>query len=171
MDLAADGVAEVPEAAPAEPAAEFTAPTQPWPSFDDDPAQDTTPEGLLAEAGSTSYSSYAIPASTTPLEPTPLPVEWTNRVAKVFKWSAIIAAASFFLFGMCLETFAPEAESFIARLFAVLFLLGGLTATVAGIWALVAGCGGWGSAPNQPAIGERSCRDFPNRTDWLRVFP
>lgn len=137
VDLAADGVAEVPEAAPAEPAAEFTAPTQPWPSFDDDPARDPTPEDLLAEARSTSYSPYAIPASTTPLEPTPLPVEWTNRVAKVFKWSAIIAVASFFLFGMCLETFDPEAESFIAGLFAVLFLFGRLTAAVSRIWALV----------------------------------
>ncbi|WP_288864048.1 hypothetical protein [uncultured Corynebacterium sp.] len=117
VELTADGDAEVPEAAPAEPAAEFTAPTQPWPSFDDEPAQDLTPEDLLAEARSTSYSPHAIPASTTPLEPTPLPVERTNRATKVFKWSAIIAATSFFLFGMCLETFNPEAESFIAGLF------------------------------------------------------
>ena len=115
------------------------APTEPWPSFDDDPAQDPTPEELLAEARSTSYNPYAVPvpASTTPLEPAPLPVERTNRAAKVFKWSAIIAVASFFLFGMCLETFDPEAESFIAGLFAVLFLFGGLTAAVSGIWALV----------------------------------
>lgn len=55
----------------------------------------------------------------------------------MFKWSAIIAVASFFLFGFCLETFDPEAESFIAGLFAVVFLYGGLTAAVSGIWALV----------------------------------
>lgn len=55
----------------------------------------------------------------------------------MFKWSAIIAVASFFLFGFCLETFDPEAESFIAGLFAVVFLFGGLTAAVSGIWALV----------------------------------
>lgn len=55
----------------------------------------------------------------------------------MFKWSATIAAASFFLFGMCPETFDPETRSFIAGLFAVLFLFGGLTAAVSGIWALV----------------------------------
>lgn len=140
VDLAADGVAEVPEAEP-EPAAEFTDPAEPWPSFDDDPTQDPTPEDLLAQAEASSYNPYAVPApaSTTPLEPapTPLPVERTNRAAKVFKWSAIIAVASFFLFGFCLETFDPEAESFIAGLLAVVFLFGGLTAAVSGIWALV----------------------------------
>ena len=140
VDLAADGVAEVPEAAPVEPASEFPNPTGPWPSFDDEPATDPTPEEILAKAHASSYNPYAvpIPATTTPLEPAPqLPVERTNRAAKVFKWSAIIAVASFFLFGMCLETFDPEAESFIAGLFAVAFLFGGLTAAVSGIWALV----------------------------------
>lgn len=145
VDLAADGVAEVSEPAPVvEPVrepkpVEVAAPTEPWPSFDDDPAKDPTPEELLAEARSTSYNPYAVPvpANTTLLESTPLPVERTNRAAKVFKWSAIVAVASFFLFGMSLETFDPEAESFIAGLFAVVFLFGGLTAAVSGIWALV----------------------------------
>ena len=36
-----------------------------------------------------------------------------------------------------LETCDPEAESFVAGLFVVLFLFGGITAAVAGIWALV----------------------------------
>lgn len=65
-----------------------------------------------------------------------VPVGQKNRVAKVFKWSAIIAVVSFFLFSMCLETFHLEAESFIEGLLAVLFLFGGITAAVAGIWAL-----------------------------------
>lgn len=116
-------------------------PTEPWPSFDDEPATDPTPEELLAQAQASSYHSYAVPAPsvTTPLEPmsASLPVERTNRAAKVFKWSAITAVASFFLFGVCLETFDPEAESFIAGVFVVGVLLGGLTAAVSGIWALV----------------------------------
>lgn len=146
VDLAADGVGEVAEpAAVAEPVREPVAveppagtdPVEPWPSFDDVPAQDPTPEELIAKARSTSYNPYAIPATATPLEPAPLPAERTNRAARVFKWSAIIAVASFFLFGMRLETFDPEAESFIAGHFAVVFLFGGLTAAVAGIRALV----------------------------------
>lgn len=140
VDLAADGVGEV-----AEPAAVAEAvlpdPTEPWPSFDDEPATDPTPEELLAHAQASSYHSYAVPAPsvTTPLEPmsASLPVERTNRAAKVFKWSAITAVASIFLFGVCLETFDPEAESFIAGVFVVGVLLGGLTAAVSGIWALV----------------------------------
>lgn len=153
VDLAADGVGEVPEAAPVapvvapvrepvvEPASEFTDPSEPWPSFDDEPSTDPTPEELLAKAHPSSYNPYAVPAPfvTTPLEPMPasLPVERTNRAAKVFKWSTIIAVASFFLFGICLETFDPEAESFIAGLFVVGVLVGGLTAAVLGVWALV----------------------------------
>lgn len=140
VDLAADGVGEV-----AEPAAVAEAvlpdPTEPCPSFDDEPATDPTPEELLAQAQASSYHSYAVPAPsvTTPLEPmsASLPVERTKRAAKVFKWSAITAVASIFLFGVCLETFDPEAESFIAGVFVVGVLLGGLTAAVSGIWALV----------------------------------
>ena len=44
---------------------------------------------------------------------------------------------SFVLFGLCLETFDPEAESFIAGLLALVTLAGMLTAGVSGVVALI----------------------------------
>lgn len=42
----------------------------------------------------------------------------------------------FFLFGLCIETFDPDAEPLIAGVFALGFLLAGLTATISGVMAL-----------------------------------
>ncbi|OHO29881.1 hypothetical protein HMPREF2656_01480 [Corynebacterium sp. HMSC034B08] len=55
----------------------------------------------------------------------------------MFKWSAAIALASFFLFGLCTETFDPDAKSFITGAFAMGFLMGGLTAAISGVMALI----------------------------------
>lgn len=132
MDLAADGVADAAESAPA---------VEPAPVAKPAPTADPTPEELLAAAQTPVYDLYAPQASfnapVVPVEETAPVTVKQSRAAKVFKWSAIIAVASFFLFGLCLETLDPEAESFIAGLFAVWFLLGGLTAAVSGLIALV----------------------------------
>ena len=66
----------------------------------------------------------------TPLRKRPNP-------STVFKWSAAIALASFFLFGLCTETFDPDAKSFITGVFAMGFLMGGLTAAISGVMALI----------------------------------
>ena len=55
----------------------------------------------------------------------------------MFKWSAGIGVLCFFLFGLCLETFDPEAESFIAGIFVMGVLLSGLTAAISGVMALI----------------------------------
>ena len=49
----------------------------------------------------------------------------------------IITVVSFVLFGLCMETFDPEAESFIAVLLAMGVVFGGLTAGVSGVVALI----------------------------------
>lgn len=42
----------------------------------------------------------------------------------------------FFLFGLCIETFDPDAESLIAGVFAIGAFFGGLTTTISGVMAL-----------------------------------
>lgn len=44
--------------------------------------------------------------------------------------------AVFFLFGLCIETFDPDAESLIAGVFAIGAFFGGLTTTISGVMAL-----------------------------------
>ena len=44
--------------------------------------------------------------------------------------------AVLFLFGLCIETFDPDAKSFIAGVFALGFLLTGLTTAISGVMAL-----------------------------------
>lgn len=78
-------------------------------------------------------SSWSTPAST---ELTPAPVKRPKAV-KVFKWSASLGVLCFFLFGLCIETFDPDAESFIAGVFALGFFFGGLTAAISGVWVMV----------------------------------
>ncbi|MGV0433630.1 exonuclease domain-containing protein [Corynebacterium ureicelerivorans] len=113
--------ASLPEAEPQEPA-----------------PSDPTPEELLAAANAPRYtpapapSSLSAPALT---DPAHAPVK-RPRATKVFKWSASLGILCFFLFGLCIETFDPDAESFFAGVFALGFLLAGLTATISGVMAL-----------------------------------
>ncbi|MDK6493332.1 hypothetical protein QP172_06260 [Corynebacterium coyleae] len=106
------------------------------------PQQDPTelsPEELLAAAHAPRYTP--VPATPTqynvaPMEPSTPPRKRPNP-STVFKWSAAIALASFFLFGLCTETFDPDAKSFITGVFAMGFLMGGLTAAISGVMALI----------------------------------
>lgn len=107
-------------------------PQQPAPS-------DPTPEELLTAANTPHYTPAPVPSSwnaPAPTEPTPAPVK-RPKAAKVFKWSAGLGVLCFFLFGLCIETFDPDAESFIAGVFAIGFFFGGLTAAISGVMALV----------------------------------
>ncbi|WJY96708.1 hypothetical protein [Corynebacterium fournieri] len=106
-------------------------PQQPAPS-------DPTPEELLTAANTPHYTPAPVPSSwnaPAPTEPTPAPVK-RPKAAKVFKWSAGLGVLCFFLFGLCIETFDPDAESFIAGVFAIGFFFGGLTAAISGVMAL-----------------------------------
>lgn len=106
-------------------------PQQPAPS-------DPTPEELLTAANAPQYTPAPVPSSWStpaPAEPTAAPVK-RPKAAKVFKWSAGIGVLCFFLFGLCIETFDPDAESFIAGVFALGFFFGGLTAAISGLMAL-----------------------------------
>ena len=107
-------------------------PQQPAPS-------DPTPEELLTAANAPQYTPAPVPSSWStpaPTEPTPAPVK-RPKAAQVFKWSAGLGVLCFFLFGLCIETFDPDAESFIAGVFALGFFFGGLTAAISGLMALV----------------------------------
>lgn len=121
VDLAVDGVEEPVEVETVEEVA------------------DPTPEELLAAA----YAPLHAPAPTqsTPYDPalvTPaVAPKRRSKSGKVFKHSVIITVVSFVLFGLCLETFDPEAESFIAGLLALATLAGMLTAGVSGVMALI----------------------------------
>lgn len=70
------------------------------------------------------------------MDPAPTPVK-RPKASKVFKWSAGLGVLCFFLFGLCIETFDPDAKSFIAGVFALGFLLSGLTAAISGVMALI----------------------------------
>ncbi|MCG7236600.1 MULTISPECIES: hypothetical protein [Corynebacterium] len=99
---------------------------------------DPTPEELLTAANAPQYTPAPVPSSWStpaPTEPTPAPVK-RPKAAKVFKWSAGLGVLCFFLFGLCIETFDPDAESFIAGVFAFGFFFGGLTAAISGVMAL-----------------------------------
>mgnify|MGYP002711931237 CR=1 FL=1 len=99
---------------------------------------DPTPEELLTAENTSHYTPAPVPSSwdtPAPTEPTPAPVK-RPKAAKVFKWSAGLGVLCFFLFGLCLETFDPDAESFIAGMFAIGFFFGGLTAAISGLMAL-----------------------------------
>lgn len=107
-------------------------PQQPAPS-------DPTPEELLTAANAPQYTPAPVPSSWStpaPTEPAPAPVK-RPKAAKVFKWSAALGVLCFFLFGLCIETFDPDAESFLAGVFAIGFFFGGLTAAISGVMALI----------------------------------
>lgn len=142
VDLAADGAPD--DVAATEPT--FTQPS-PTPAaaprpVADSPAQepiDPTPEELLAAANAPRYTPVPAQSSWNGIaqtEPEPLPVK-RPRAGKVFKWSAGIGVACFFLFGLCIETFDPDAKSFIAGVFAMGVLLSSLTAAISGVMALI----------------------------------
>ena len=102
-------------------------------------ASDPAPEELLTAANTPHYTPAPVPSSWStpaPTEPAPAPVK-RPKAAKVFKWSAGLGVLCFFLFGLCIETFDPDAESFIAGVFAIGFFLGGLAAAISGVWVLV----------------------------------
>lgn len=157
VDLAADGApddvaATEPTVTQPSPRPQSAAPISPEPASPtpaaaprpvaDPPAQapiDPTPEELLTAANAPRYTP--VPAQSSwngiaPTEPEPLPVK-RPRAGKVFKWSTIIGVACFFLFGLCIETFDPDAKSFIAGVFAMGVLLSGLTAAISGVMALI----------------------------------
>lgn len=149
VDLAVDGVEETaeveaavveevtPEPAelPAQPAPEpRPAAAKPRPA-----ANELTPEELLAAAYAPLHAP--VPAQSTPYDPALVTPAVTpkrrSKSGKVFKRSVIITVVSFVLFGLCLETFDPEAESFIAGMLALATLAGMLTAGVSGVMALI----------------------------------
>ena len=145
VDLAADGAPDdVAATGPAftQPSPESqqrSAPSAPEPASPAQAHTDPTPEELLAAANAPRYTPVPVHSSghaPVPTDPEPLPVK-RPRAGKVFKWSALIGVACFFLFGLCLETFDPDAESFIAGVFVMGVLLSGLTAAISGVMALI----------------------------------
>lgn len=56
---------------------------------------------------------------------------------KVFWWSAAIGLISFLLFGLCLETFDPDGESFLMTILAFGFFFGFVTAACALVYLVV----------------------------------
>lgn len=56
---------------------------------------------------------------------------------KVFWWSAAIGLISFLLFGLCLETFVPDGESFLTTILAFGFFFGFVTAVCALVYLVV----------------------------------
>lgn len=148
VDLAVDGVeetAEVEAAVVEEVAPEIVAEAQPAPAprpaaTKPRPAtNELTPEELLAAAYAPLHAP--VPAQSTLYDPallTPATApKRRSKSGKVFKRSVIITVVSFVLFGLCLETFDPEAESFIAGMLALATLAGMLTAGVSGVMALI----------------------------------
>lgn len=155
VDLAADGIVDdSTENATAEPAPKRTAgstaitprlipepsaPTQAQPRQTSSSPVDPTPEELFTAANAPRYtpapvqSSWNAPA---PMASAPSPVK-RPKASKVFKWSAGLGVLCFFLFGLCIETFDPDAKSFIAGVFALGFLLAGLTAAISGVMVLI----------------------------------
>ena len=143
VDLAVDGVEEpvVEEAAPdlselpAQPAPE----PRPAAAKSRPATNELTPEELLAAAYAPLHAP--VPAQSAPYDPalvTPAAApKRHSKSGKVFKWSVIITVVSFMLFGLCMETFDPEAESFIAGMLALATLVGMLTAGVSGVMALI----------------------------------
>ena len=127
VDLAVDGVDE-----PVEVEAEAVPEVAPE-------ASEPTPDELLAAAYDPLHAS--VPTQSSPYDPALVTPAVTPKrrpkSGKVFKQSAIITVASFVLFGLCLQTFDPEAESFIAVLLAIGVVFGGLTAGVSGVVALI----------------------------------
>ena len=67
------------------------------------------------------------------------PAESAKRLTavKVFWWSAAIGLISFLLFGLCLETFDPDGESFLTTILAFGFFFGFVTAACALIYLVV----------------------------------
>lgn len=103
-------------------------------------ASDPTPEELLTAANAPHYNPAPVPSPwivLTPMDPVPSPVK-RPKASKVFKWSAGLDLLCFLLFGVCVETFDPDAESFIAGAFALGFLLSVLTAAISGLMSLIA---------------------------------
>ena len=127
VDLAVDGVDE-----PVEVEAEAVPEVAPE-------ASEPTPDELLAAAYDPLHAS--VPTQSSPYDPALVTPAVTPKrppkSGKVFKQSAIITVASFVLFGLYLQTFDPEAESFIAVLLAIGVVFGGLTAGVSGVVALI----------------------------------
>lgn len=148
VDLAVDGLeepVEVEAAVVEEVTPEIVAEAQPAPAprpaaTKPRPAtNELTPEELLAAAYAPLHAP--VPAQSTPYDPalvTPATApKRRSKSGKVFKRSVIITVVSFVLFGLCLETFDPEAESFIAGMLALATLAGMLTAGVSGVMALI----------------------------------
>ena len=55
----------------------------------------------------------------------------------MFWWSAAIGLISFLLFGLCLETFDPDGESFLTTILAFGFFFGFVTAVCALVYLVV----------------------------------
>lgn len=150
VDLAVDGVPEGPaqQTGAAKAAAAETQPvlgqrqasTASLPEVEPPaPApSDPTPEELLAAANAPRYTPASTPSSLSApalTDPAPAPVK-RPKATKVFKWSAVLGMLCFFLFGLCIETFDPDAESLPAGVFALGAFFGGLTAAISGVLAL-----------------------------------
>ena len=150
VDLAVDGVPEGPaqQTGAAKAAAAETQPvlgqrqasTASLPEVEPPaPApSDPTPEELLAAANAPRYTPASTPSSLSApalTDPAPAPVK-RLKATKVFKWSAVLGMLCFFLFGLCIETFDPDAESLPAGVFALGAFFGGLTAAISGVLAL-----------------------------------
>ena len=68
----------------------------------------------VAPSTTTAPAATPAPAATTaPVQEEPAKSAKRPTAVKVFWWSAAIGLISFLLFGLCLETFDPEGESFL----------------------------------------------------------
>lgn len=90
------------------------------------PATTTAPGAAPAPAAATA------PAQEEPAKPAKRPT-----AVKVFWWSAAIGLISFLLFGLCLETFDPDGESFLTTILAFGLFFGFGTAICARVYLIV----------------------------------
>ena len=91
-------------------------------------------------APATTTAPVAAPApavATAPVQEEPAKSAKRPTAVKVFWWSAAIGLISFLLFGLCLETFDPDGESFLTTILAFGFFFGFVTAVCALVYLVV----------------------------------
>lgn len=111
---------------------------------------DLTTQSNPASQPATAEAQQVAPATTTQPAATPAPAAAAAPVqeepaksakrpsaVKVFWWSAAVSVISFLLFGLCLETFDPDAESFLTTILAFALFLGLIAAACALVYLVV----------------------------------
>lgn len=92
----------------------------------------------VAPSTTTAPAATPAPAATTaPVQEEPAKSAKRPTAVKVFWWSAAIGLISFLLFGLCLETFDPEGESFLTTILAFGLFFGFGTAICARVYLIV----------------------------------